>query len=124
MDKMTAQDKEFISALIDSVKKEINSMKEMFGKDLVSIKEHFQIKLESISNNQTKFREDIIDLYEKYRSAIDKISCTENKVLIIEQEVKYHKENHTETKNDKRFIIPLVISILFGLAGLIFGLVK
>lgn len=105
---MTEHDRTFIETLINGVKSDIENLAKLFDKDI-----------KSIEANQVKFREDIIDIYEKYRALVDRFNTADNKIVKLETELNNHKENHIDDKENKRdwrgYIVGVIGALLVGL---------
>lgn len=111
MNLMTEQDKSFITTLIDGVKESIKSIKELFEE-----------KIETIRDNQGKFRVDIIDLYEKYRLIITALNASDNKIIALQTELKNHKTNHAKEDTNNRSKAGIIASYVIGGVSLIAGI--
>lgn len=74
---MTVQDKEFISTLIDGIKAEIVSLKELFQKDFESIDR----RVGALESKDSEFRDD-------FRSIYPRVTTLENKLETLTEKVK------------------------------------
>ena len=101
MQSMTNDDKTYIQQLFDGLKAYLE-------KSIQSLREMFDTKYNYQAEQQTRLREDIIDLYKKTNN-------NENKITELRTDIINHKSNHAEGNTNKRQWVGMVISSIFAL---------
>jgi hypothetical protein len=113
MQAMTQDDKDFIRTLIKGLEDKIDSIKALFDE-----------KVNNVKYEVDKHRVDIIDIYEKLRGNSAKMNEIDNDVIAMQTDIKNHKDNHTKSGGNMKWVIGFIFMLIFSGAGLVLSIIK